>query len=213
MNEQSDPSELPSLPVEAVRQAVPARAQRISRRNALIAVAGVAALILGRGLYRQHVARSDAGLTTFDVHPVPRDLGPLRFSDARGAPQSLAAFRGRVVLLNVWATWCPPCREEMPTLDRLQDGLGGSNFEVVAVSIDTEGLPVVQTFFRQIGIKHLHPYLDTFMEVGALGAMGIPLTLLIDRDGCEAGRKVGPATWDDPTLVQTIRGYLPAARS
>ena len=125
---------------------------------------------------------------------------------------SLTDFRGRVVLLNVWATWCPPCREEMPTLDRLQAALGGPNFQVVTVSIDAEGLPVVQPFFRQIGIKHLHPYIDTFNEVGTLGAFGIPLTLLIDRDGREVARKTGPATWDDPRVTATIHRYLPERR-
>ncbi len=80
------------------------------------------------------------------------------------------------------------------------------------MSIDAEGLPVVRTFFKQIGIKHLHPYIDSFREVGTLGATGIPLTLLIDREGREVGRKLGPATWDDPKVVQTIRGYLPINR-
>lgn len=184
--------------------------QRLSRRQVL-AVAGVAAaLVAGSGLYRWRASKTDSKLTTFEPHPAPRDLGPLRFSDEAGRELSLASFRGRVVLLNVWATWCSPCVQEMPTLDRLQASLGGVTFEVLTVSMDSGGLPVVQAFFRQIGVKHLHPYLDTFREVGDLGAMGIPLTLLIDREGRELARKVGPATWDDPKIVQTIRGYLRA---
>ena len=175
----------------------------------MIALGGGVALTAGWGLYRQQASKGNPDLTTFDPYATARDLGPLRFSDEQGAEKSLGDFRGRVVLLNVWATWCPPCREEMPTLDRLQGALGGPKFEVVTVSIDSEGLPVVQTFFRQIGIKHLHPYMDTFHEVGNLGAMGIPLTLLIDRDGREAGRKIGPATWDDPKVMATIRRYIP----
>lgn len=107
------------------------------------------------------------------------------------------------VLLNVWATWCLPCREEMLALGRLQAALGGPSFEVVAASIDAGGLPVVQAFFKQVGVKHLHAYLDTFREAAAL-AIGIPLALLIDRDGREAGRKLGPATWDDPKVVRQI---------
>ena len=187
--------------------------QRISRRQALIAVAGVAALVWASGVYRRRAAQNDPGLVTLDVHPAPRELGPLRFSDEHGAPQSLAALRGRVVLLNVWATWCPPCRDEMPTLDRLQGAIGGSNFEVVAISIDAQGLPVVKTFFKQIGIRNLHPYLDSLHEAGSLGATGIPVTLLIDRDGREIARKLGPATWDDPSVMRTIRDHVPLASS
>ncbi len=141
-------------------------------------------------------------------HRQARELPPLRFADGAGTTTRLADFHGRMVLLNVWATWCPPCRAEMPTLDRLQASLGGPDFEVLTVSIDAEGLPVVRTFFKQIGIKYLHPYVDSFREVGTLGATGVPLTLLIDREGREVARKLGPATWDDPKVVQTIRGYL-----
>lgn len=180
----------------------------LSRRQALLGAAGVAAVVWASGAYRQHVAQNDPALVTLDLHLAPRELAPLRFSDERGTVRTLSSLRGQVVLLNVWATWCPPCREEMPALDRLQAALGGSRFEVVAVSIDAEGLPAVQAFFKQVGLKHLHPYLDSFHDVGALGAMGIPTTLLIDREGREIARKRGPATWDDPGVMQTIRARV-----
>ncbi len=186
---------------------------RPSRRRALAVVGAAAALVAGSGVYRWRASKTDTQLTTFEPHPAPRALGPLRFSDEAGRELSLASFFGRVVLLNVWATWCPPCREEMPTLDRLQATLGGPMFEVVTVSIDSGGLSVVQAFFRQIGVKHLHPYLDAFHEAGDLGAMGIPLTLLIDREGREAARRVGPATWDDPSVMATIRRFVDGGRS
>lgn len=142
-------------------------------------------------------------------HARPRELANLRFSDGAGRPTSLAAFRGRVVLLNVWATWCPPCREEMPTLDRLQAMLGWPGFEVVALSIDHGGLPVVRDFFDGTRIKHLQPYLDTFGDAQSnLAVAGVPLTLLIDREGREIGRKLGPATWDNPRMVQLIRSHM-----
>ncbi|MDQ2735920.1 MAG: TlpA family protein disulfide reductase [Pseudomonadota bacterium] len=187
--------------------------QRSSRRQVL-AVAGVAAaLVAGFGVYRWRASKTDSNLTTFEPHVAPRALGPLRFSDEAGREMSLASFRGRVVLLNVWATWCSPCVREMPTLDRLQVALGGPMFEVVTVSMDSGGLPVVQAFFRQIGVKHLHPYLDSFHEVGDLGAMGIPLTLLIDREGREVARKIGPATWDDSMVLATIRRFVDGEKS
>ena len=198
-----------SAPIAGEAQSVASTTPLLSRRGALIGIGAAAVLIAGSGMYRWRASRSHPSLTAFEPHRTPRSLEPLRFSDEHGVEQSLAEFRGRVILLNVWATWCPPCREEMPTLDRLQAALGGPKFQVVTVSIDSEGLPVVQTFFRQIGVRHLHPYIDSFNEVGTLGAMGIPTTLLIDRDGREAARKIGPATWDDPRVMAIIRRYLP----
>ena len=213
MSDERFNSETPAPAVEASMPAAVLHSPRVSRRAAIAAVVGLAALTAGWGMYRASAAKKSPDLTSFSPHPVPRDAGALRFSDGNGAPKSLADFRGRVVLLNVWATWCPPCREEMPTLDRLQASLGGPDFEVLIVSIDAEGLPVVRTFFKQIGIEHLHPYIDSLHEVRTLGATGVPLTLLIDREGREVARKLGPATWDDPKVVQTIRGYLPAWKS
>ena len=184
-----------------------ARHRPMTRRAwlALMAAAG-----LGTGVAAYLRLRPD-GTEGIVVHARARELPPLTFTDENGASTSLAAFRGRVVLLNVWATWCPPCRKEMPTLDRLQAALGGLNFEVVTLSIDSGGLPVVQTFFQQIGIKHLHPYLDTSQAATGLAMGGIPLTLLIDREGREVARKLGPAEWDSPQMIQWIRQYLPAA--
>ncbi|MEO3432351.1 TlpA disulfide reductase family protein [Inquilinus sp. CAU 1745] len=133
----------------------------------------------------------------------------LRFQGADGNDLSLADFRGRVVLLNVWATWCVPCREEMPTLDRLQAELGGSDFEVVALSIDRGGFGDVRAFFSEIGIENLRIYLDQpGASMGTLGVLGVPTTLLIDRQGREVGRLTGPAEWDSPEAIDLIRRYL-----
>lgn len=141
----------------------------------------------------------------------PEEVANLRFSDGDGKPTSLAAFRGKFVLLNVWATWCPPCVEELPTLDRLQATLGGPGFEVVALSIDRGGLPVVRDFFDRTSIKHLQPYMDTFGDtLSNLAVAGVPLTLFIDREGREIGRKSGPAAWDNPRMVELIRRRMAA---
>lgn len=178
------------------------------RRKALIGVGGMAALLVLGEAFRRRAALTDSGRDGVVVHSRPRELPPLRFGDATGAVSSLAAYRGRAVVLNVWATWCAPCREEMPALDRLQAALGGPDFEVVTVSIDASGLKAVQPFFRQLRIEHLHPYLDRFGEAAAWVAAGIPLTLLIDRDGREAGRKLGTARWDAPDMLALIRRLL-----
>lgn len=149
--------------------------------------------------------------SVLELHSRPRDLANLRFSDPKGSPTDLAAFQGRVVLLNIWATWCPPCREEMPTLDSLQGTLGSSGFEVVALSIDQGGMSVVEAFFKRIAVTHLQPYLDTFGDASRLVATGVPLTLLIDTKGQELGRKLGPAVWDAPEMVALIRSHIPAS--
>lgn len=138
----------------------------------------------------------------------PRSLPDIRFVDGAGAPRSLADFRGRVILLNLWATWCAPCREEMPALDRLQASLGGPGFEVVALSIDRGALSV-KRFYEELGLRALGIYVDENGEaLSKLGAVGIPLTLLVDRDGRELWRVVGPREWDKPAEVSRIRSHL-----
>lgn len=149
------------------------------------------------------------GAATMALHDAPRDLPALRFKDGSGKPLSLADFRGKLVLLNLWATWCGPCREEMPTLDRLQAELGGSDFEVVALSIDRTGIGVVETFFAGIGVAHLAGYIDESGKVAQqLNALGLPTTLLLDREGREIARHVGPAEWDTPSMVAFFRRQL-----
>lgn len=151
------------------------------------------------------------GPSIFSFTPLetPRSLPDLHFTNANGRPQNLADFRGRFVLLNLWATWCVPCRKEMPTLDRLEVNLGGPDFEVVALSIDRQGLATVQPFFKELRLKALRVYLDQSGEAAStLGAPGLPTTLLIDRDGQEVARKIGPAEWDSPAMEGVIRRYL-----
>ena len=139
----------------------------------------------------------------------PRPLPELRFIDGNGRAMNFADFRGRVVLLNLWATWCVPCRKEMPTLDRLQAKLGGPDFQVVALSIDRQGLSVVKPFYKELGLKALGIYVDQSGKAASdLGAVGIPTTLLVDRKGRELGRKAGPAEWDSPATIDMIRRYL-----
>jgi thiol-disulfide isomerase/thioredoxin len=151
-------------------------------------------------------AQAPAG---FAVHESPRPLPEIRFENGQGEAMSLADFRGKVVLLNIWATWCAPCRREMPTLERLQAELGGPDFEVVALSIDREGLSVVKEFYDGLGLRELGMYVDASAKASReLSALGVPTTLLIDRDGKEVGRLLGPAEWDSPEMVAFIRGQI-----
>jgi len=145
----------------------------------------------------------------FAVHESPRPLPDIHFENGQGEAMSLADFRGKVVLLNIWATWCAPCRREMPTLERLQTELGGPDFEVVALSIDRNGLPVVKEFYDDLGLQELGMYLDASGKASReLSALGVPTTLLIDREGNELGRLAGPAEWDSPEMMAFIRGYI-----
>ena len=133
----------------------------------------------------------------------------VRFETEDGSRGDMEDFRGKVILVNVWATWCVPCREEMPTLDALQAELGGDRFEVVALSIDRAGSPVVRRFYDEIGVNNLKMYVDkTMLSMTALRTVGLPTTILIDAQGRELGRLVGPAEWDDPEMVSFLRGFI-----
>ena len=144
-------------------------------------------------------------VSVFEVAcPVP----DIRFQDDHHRGFMFADFRGRVVLLNVWATWCVPCRKEMPSLDRLQAGLGGNDFAVVPLSIDRRGDDACAILSRD-RLQKLAVYLDP-SAIGSrdLAIPGVPTTLLIDRQGREAFRKMGAAEWDDPKIVELILGTL-----
>lgn len=135
------------------------------------------------------------------VHKDRRPLPDFRFKDADGRTLTLTDFRGKDVLLNIWATWCAPCRKEMPSLDRLQKQLGGPKFTVVAVAVDKSGRKAVDDFYARIGIEHLAKYVDASGETThQLGIAGVPTTLLIDRRGQEVARRVGAAPWDSPKM-------------
>jgi thiol-disulfide isomerase/thioredoxin len=149
-----------------------------------------------------------AALAAIDVTAVtpPKPIPPVAFADEAGHSLSLADFKGRAVLLNLWATWCVPCQKEMSSLDRLQAKLGGPRFQVIAVSIDKQGGAVVQSFYRQLGLQALGVYLDPSGKApSTLGIEGVPATLLIDVTGREIGRKLGALEWDSPAVIDTLR--------
>jgi thiol-disulfide isomerase/thioredoxin len=145
----------------------------------------------------------------FNLSDPPRSLPEIAFEDGAGAPRTLSDFRGKFVLLNIWATWCIPCRKEMPTLDRLQAKLGSPDFEVVALSIDRKGPDVVRKFYADVGIRNLAVNIDAKAEAtSALATVGVPTTLLIDRQGQEIGRLIGPAVWDSPEMIDFLKATI-----
>ncbi|MBA8905014.1 TlpA family protein disulfide reductase [Aminobacter ciceronei] len=142
----------------------------------------------------------------FAMHETPKPVPEIHFENGEGQPRTLADHLGKVVLLNVWAACCIPCRKEMPALDQLQTELGGPDFEVVALSIDRAGPDAVRKFFAEIGIQHLALNIDASGKaMFALGIIGLPATILIDREGREVGRLIGPAEWDSPAMVAFLR--------
>jgi thiol-disulfide isomerase/thioredoxin len=148
--------------------------------------------------------------SNFIVHDAPKTLPEIAITDGDGKVGALSDFRGKFVLLNIWATWCVPCRKEMPTLDRLQGQLGGPDFEVVALSIDRAGVNSVRKFYAEVGIQHLALRFDAAAEAPfKLGAVGLPTTLLIDRQGQEIGRLIGAAVWDSPEMIGFLKAEIP----
>ncbi len=142
-----------------------------------------------------------------------RKLPDLAFHDASGQPKTLADWRGRTVLLNLWATWCVPCRKEMPALDALQEKLGAPDFEVVAVNIDTRNLDKPKSWLGEVGVNHLTYYSDAnakvFQDLKAIGkAIGMPTTLLVDPNGCEIAALAGPAEWASEDGVKLVSAAL-----
>jgi thiol-disulfide isomerase/thioredoxin len=153
-----------------------------------------------------------------NVAKSPLKVPDLAFTDANGKQMSLADFRGRTVLLNLWATWCVPCRKEMPTLDALEAKLGAKDFQVVAVNIDTRDPNKPKTFLKQIGVQKLSYYADpsakSFQDLKAIGrAFGMPTTLLVDPKGCEIGSIAGPAEWASDDALKLIRAALGKSES
>lgn len=182
-----------------------------SRRRLLLllgaaGLAGLVAVLALRGPDNPPLGGTPSG---FVLNDTPKPVPDVRCTDGDGQPRTLEDFHGKVVLLNVWATWCLPCRKEMPTLDRLQVALGGSGFEVVALSVDRQGAAAVNTFFSEVGVRHLAVHVDASGQVlSALAALGLPTTVLIDADGLELGRLMGPAEWDAPYMVAFLRSVV-----
>ena len=152
-------------------------------------------------------------VAAFAVAEQPLRLPDIGFRDAAGVERHLADWRGRMVLLNLWATWCVPCRKEMPALEALEGKLGGPAFEVVAVNIDTRDPDKPRAWLKDVGIGRLGYYADpsakVFQDLKIVGrAAGMPTTLLVDPLGCEIGTVAGPADWASEDALKLISAAL-----
>jgi thiol-disulfide isomerase/thioredoxin len=148
---------------------------------------------------------STGAMTTFVFKPVPEPAPEIAFLDADGKQVTLKDFAGKTVLLNLWATWCAPCRAEMPALQRLQAALGSDKFEVVALAVDKSGLEGAKKFLAENKITGLKLFADpTARESLKLKVIGMPTSILIDAQGREVGRLIGPAEWDSADAKKLI---------
>jgi len=168
------------------------------------------------------LARKLAPLAHGEVAALTMATAPLRlpdltFEDADGKPRKLSDWRGRIVLVNLWATWCVPCRKEMPALESLQARLGGPNFEVVAVNIDTRDPEKPRNFLKEANLTRLGYFTDqkakVFQDLKAIGrALGMPTSVLVDGQGCEIATLAGPTEWSSDDAIRLITAAVnPAA--
>ncbi|MBR0754862.1 TlpA family protein disulfide reductase [Bradyrhizobium jicamae] len=147
----------------------------------------------------------------------PLKLPDLAFEDADGKPRKLSDWRGKTVLVNLWATWCVPCRKEMPALDSLQTKLGGKDFEVVAINIDTRDPEKPKNFLKEANLTNLGYFTDqkakVFQDLKNIGkALGMPTSLLVDAKGCEIANIAGPAEWASEDAIKLVKAAVaPAA--
>ena len=148
-------------------------------------------------------------VAALQVATQPNALGAVAFDDAEGMKTTVASFKGKTILLNLWATWCVPCRAEMPSLDKLQASLGSKEFSVVPVNIDTTRLDKPKAFLNEIGAKTLPFYSDKTADIIQMlkqnqKIIGLPTSILIGGDGCEIATMAGPAAWDSPEAKALI---------
>lgn len=206
------------------------------RRFAMILLGGVAGVAVGlAGVYGIGRLAGNAGadpackasvetarrmaplahgeVAAVSVAKAPKTLPRLAFKDGSGAQKTLADWRGRTVLLNLWATWCVPCRKEMPALDALQKKLGGPDFEVVSINIDTRDLDKPKAWLKDTGVNTLAYYADSnakvFQDLKSIGkAFGMPTTLIVDPSGCELAVLAGPAEWASEDAQKLVTAAL-----
>jgi len=143
------------------------------------------------------------------IHDAPAPASELPFERADGTEGSLADYAGRHVVLNFWATWCAPCREEMPSLQNLQDQLGGETFTVVTLATGFNQPQAIRRFFEETGVTDLTQHRDINQQIAReMGVFGLPITVILDPEGREIARLRGDAHWDSPEAIAVIEALL-----
>ena len=188
-----------------------------SKRLKILAIAGLLAIWGGIAAPSNLAAedgppRFDGTMGQFTLIKPLRPAPQTPLTDAQGRTVTLAGFKGKVVLVNFWATWCAPCVREMPALDTLQAKFGRAKFVIVAVSLDRLGFPKIAPFLERIRVTRLTVLLDANRKLyRKVGGQGLPTTLLLDHEGRVRGYLEGPAEWDSKAAEALVRYYIDAA--
>jgi thiol-disulfide isomerase/thioredoxin len=154
-------------------------------------------------------ALREGDMRKLGFHDTPRPLPDARMIDASDAPHALADWHGKWVVLNFWATWCAPCRHEMPALDRLQAELGGDDFAVLPVATGRNPLPGITRFYEETGLANLPVLRDPTQAMSrSMGVLGLPVTIIVNPEGQEIARMTGDAEWDSPSAVAILRALI-----
>jgi len=171
------------------------------------------ALALGANAAHADIAAAEAareGMMKKLIFSEPQDVSTKTFTDPSGGEFTLADFEGKHVLVNFWATWCAPCRKEMPMLSEIQTNLGGETFEVVTIATGRNPQPAIDRFFEEIGVENLPKYLDPRSALARdMAILGLPITLIIDPQGREIARMRGDAEWNGESAYAVLRALLP----
>ena len=153
-------------------------------------------------------------MKNFVISSKKPEIRDFSFIDGDGKTHNLSDYRGKTLLVNFWATWCAPCRKEMPGIDRLQAEMGSDDFQVLAVGQDLQGIEKVKKFFKALKLQHLTPFNDKSVKSGRYaGVFGLPATLILDKNGREFGRLIGPAEWDEEEAKALIKHVMKISAS
>jgi len=172
----------------------------------LVAASALSLPLAARGV---QAALPDGGIAR--LREASRPAAAVVFTDAAGAEHDFTRFNGRGLVVNLWATWCPPCVAEMPALDRLAEAVAAEGIEVLALSSDRGGRAVVEAFYGRVGIRRLGVWLDPRGAAArGLGARALPTTVIVDRTGTERARLEGEAEWDHPLMMAAVRRLVGA---
>ena len=177
-----------------------------NRRKLFATLAGLIAIPFFSGKLREYISPLVLGIPLFLSSKAPKRIQLVRFIDQRGDHLSFADFRGKHLLVNIWATWCPACRQEIASLDRLRASIAPKlEPEVIAISVDAISFEQLRAFYGANSVNNLDLYRCDESEImQAYGLLGIPTTLLIDDEGFEIARLVGPTTWDSKEIAAQL---------
>ena len=180
--------------------------KRLMRSVLLYLAAGLGANTAAAQDLSSYLAGEMRGLVIHDAPVAASSLPFLRVDESEG---SLADYAGQIVVLNFWATWCAPCREEMPSLQNLQTALGGEDFPVVTLATGRNPPQAIRRFFEEIGVTDLQQYRDINQQIAReMGVFGLPITVILNRDGQEIARLRGDAHWDSPEALALVRAVI-----